>query len=57
MSHPQSCFTQTRFHGPSILRDRRRTFASGKLLPDLPSYFILLLFYISFEGIRGRSSP
>ena len=57
MSHPQSCFTQTRFHGPSILRDRRRTFASGKLLPDLPSYFILLLSYISFEGIRGRSSP
>ena len=27
MSHPQSTFTQTQFHGPSVLRARRRTFA------------------------------
>lgn len=27
MSHPQTCFAQTRFHGPSALRERRRTFA------------------------------
>lgn len=27
MSHPQTQFAQTQFHGASVLRDRRRTFA------------------------------